>query len=143
MGRHLPRISMDGQWIPRSFHRVSSRRRSTQIGQSSSVKLEPDLRNYLNQLQDAAEGLAYLHENDIVHGDIKGLNALVGPYQRVVLCDFGLSKLESTVNTSTGGLGSPYWQSPELMLGGPRTKEADVYAFGIMVYEVPPYCGYI
>jgi serine/threonine protein kinase len=71
-----------------------------------------------------------------VHGDIKGLNALVAPGPRVALCDFGLSKLASTVNTSTGGLGTPYWQSPELMQGGSRTKAADVYAFGIMVYEV-------
>ena len=95
------------------------------------------------QLQDAAEGLAYLHENDIVHGDIKGLNALVTQGYRVVLCDFGLSKLANTVNTSTGGLGTIYWQSPELMLGGPRTKAADIYAFGIMVSEVSLACGHI
>ena len=85
---------------------------------------------------DAAKGLAYLHQNDIVHGDVKGLNALVTSDQRVVLCDSGFSKLDSTVNTSTGGRGTIYWQSPELMGGGPRTKEADVYAFGIMMYEV-------
>ena len=85
---------------------------------------------------DAAKGLAYLHQNDIVHGDVKGVNALVTLDQRVVLCDFGLAKLDSTANTSTGGRGTLYWQSPELMEGGPRTKEADVYAFGIMMYEV-------
>ncbi len=95
------------------------------------------------QLHDAAEGLAYLHQNDIVHGDIKGLNALVTPDQRVALCDFGLSKLASTINTSTGGHGTLYWQSPELMEGGPRTKEADVYAFGIMMYEVSLPCAFI
>jgi serine/threonine protein kinase len=80
--------------------------------------------------------LEYLHQNDVVHGDIKGLNALVTMEHRVALCDFGLSKLASSINTSTGGLGTPYWQSPELMQDGPRTKAADVYAFGIMVYEV-------
>ena len=78
-----------------------------------------------------------------MRGDVKGLNALVTRDHRVALCDFGLSKLASTVNTSTGGLGTPHWQSPELMLGGPRTKAADVYAFGIMVYEVSLSCGYI
>jgi serine/threonine protein kinase len=79
--------------------------------------------------------LAYLHENDIVHGAVKGLTALVTRDHQVTLCDFGLSQLDSMVDTSMDGPGD-YWQSPEVMLGGPRTKEADVYAFGIMVYEV-------
>jgi serine/threonine protein kinase len=70
-----------------------------------------------------------------VHGAIKGLNALVTRDHRIVLCHFGLSELAFIVDTSMDGL-EDYWQSPELMLGGPRTKEADVYAFGIMVYEV-------
>jgi serine/threonine protein kinase len=71
-----------------------------------------------------------------VHGDIKALNALVAQDHRVVLCDFGLSKLTSTISTTAGPQGKFYWQSPELMEGGPQTKEADVFAFGIMVYEV-------
>ena len=144
MGRHLSRVSLDGQWVPRPFHRLASRSRSDQIGERGSVEPQLDLREIVFiQLQDAAEGLAYLHQNDIVHGDIKGLNALVTRDHRVALCDFGLSKLASTFNTSTGGLGTLCWQSPELMLGGPRTKAADVYAFGIMVYEVSLPCGYI
>ena len=77
-----------------------------------------------------------------MHGDIKGLNALVAPDQRVALCDFGLSKPDSTFNAITIRHGMLYWQSPELMEGGPRTKEADVYAFGIMIYEVSLPCAY-
>ncbi len=55
---------------------------------------------------------------------------------RAVLCDFGLSRMVGVVAADSGGKGTPRWQSPEIMMGGPRSFQGDVYAFGITIYEV-------
>jgi serine/threonine protein kinase len=56
------------------------------------------------QLRDVIDGLSYLHSNDVVHGDLKGSNTLVTSNIRVVLCDFGLSKMSATLHSATGEL---------------------------------------
>ncbi|KAL0569538.1 hypothetical protein V5O48_012426 [Marasmius crinis-equi] len=89
---------------------------------------------------DIASGIEYLHNEDIVHGDLKELNILVREGCRACICDFGLSRL-----TMTHGLGptmscwtgtpSPY-TAPEILLGRLSTKETDVYAFGTLCYGI-------
>jgi serine/threonine protein kinase len=84
-----------------------------------------------------ASGLTFLHDQGILHGDVKGQNILVGEGPRAMLCDFGLSKIVEEAHVSSkGGLGTLRWQSPELMEGGPRSYESDVYAYGITIYQV-------
>ena len=61
---------------------------------------------------------------------------LVNPGIRAVICDFGLSRIVGVVAVDSGGKGTPRWQSPEIMMGGPRSFQGDVYAFGITIYEV-------
>ncbi|KAG8950053.1 hypothetical protein FRC00_007895, partial [Tulasnella sp. 408] len=87
---------------------------------------------------EIVEGLAYLHQSGIIHGDLKGNNALVSSGEHVLLCDFGLAKhVTSRTSTSLRGMGSIPWQSPELLQdSGRRTFQSDTYAFGILVYEV-------
>lgn len=81
-------------------------------------------------------GLEYLHKCGVVHGDIKGRNILVSSSIKGIVTDFGLAKLVDTQTASSQrGLGTIQWQSPEMLLGGPRTLESDVYAFGMTVYE--------
>ncbi|KIO24244.1 hypothetical protein M407DRAFT_26359 [Tulasnella calospora MUT 4182] len=90
-------------------------------------------------IRDLARGLNYLHQRGIIHGDIKGSNLLVSSSVPVygLVADFGLAKLEDTHTvTSLQGAGTPRWQSPELLYGGPRTFKSDVYAFGMTVYEI-------
>ncbi|KAG9041430.1 hypothetical protein FS837_012277 [Tulasnella sp. UAMH 9824] len=90
-------------------------------------------------IRDLARGLNYLHQQGVVHGDIKGSNILVSSSIPVygLVADFGLAKLEDTQTvTSQQGAGTPRWQSPELFYGGPRTFKSDVYAFGMTVYEI-------
>lgn len=89
-------------------------------------------------IRDLARGLNYLHQQGVIHGDIKGSNLLVSSSVPVsgLVADFGLAKLEDTHTvTSQQGAGTPRWQSPELFYGGPRTFKSDVYAFGMTVYE--------
>ncbi|KAG9044109.1 hypothetical protein FS837_008772 [Tulasnella sp. UAMH 9824] len=87
---------------------------------------------------EIAEGLAYLHQCGIIHGDLKGNNVLVSNDEHILLCDFGLAKhVTSRTSTSLRGVGSIPWQSPELLRDASRrTFQGDVYAFGITIYEV-------
>ena len=89
------------------------------------------------QLAQTAAGLAYLHEQSVVHGDVKGANILVfdGPSARI--CDFGLAKqADPNPGTTQNNVGSLYWMSPERLQDQTRTRESDVYAFGLTIYEV-------
>ncbi|KAG9100172.1 hypothetical protein FS749_016035 [Ceratobasidium sp. UAMH 11750] len=85
---------------------------------------------------DVSEGVAYLHQNDIIHGDIKSMNILVSREGIAKLADFGCTELKSTVRftTTTSVLAfSLRWTAPEMLTGAiARSKEADVYAFGMV-----------
>lgn len=90
-----------------------------------------------------ASGLAYLHSQNVIHGDIKALNVLLDDNLNPLLCDFGLTRiLDWDYNASSSvflnGAGSWRWLAPELMRenGLRKTHESDMYAFGITVSEV-------
>ncbi|PFH45547.1 hypothetical protein AMATHDRAFT_51608 [Amanita thiersii Skay4041] len=85
-----------------------------------------------------AEGMEYLHEEGIVHGDLKGANVLVGADRHVKIADFGLSiHLDATMSsTKRSTAGTTQWMAPELLLeGSSRTNESDVYAYGQLIIE--------
>lgn len=89
------------------------------------------------QIYEIADGLAYLHAQGIVHGDVKGENVLIASDLTVRLCDFGLAKIvNSATNPSLAGVGSLRWQAPELFSRASRTPKSDVYAFGLTISEV-------
>lgn len=90
------------------------------------------------QIRQVADALSFLHQNEIVHGDIKACNVLVSEDLRCVIGDFGLAKAASDV-TSIGleGQGSIRWKSPEILENdGGKTFASDVWAFGMLIYEV-------
>ncbi|CAE6420881.1 unnamed protein product [Rhizoctonia solani] len=89
----------------------------------------------------AAEGVAYLHGEGTVHGDIKGANILVSKDGYLKLTDFGNATLREytlkfTSTTSTPSI-SMRWTAPEIVLGEVGiSAEADVYALGMTLLEV-------
>ncbi|PPQ78259.1 hypothetical protein CVT25_011718 [Psilocybe cyanescens] len=96
---------------------------------------------------DIAHGLSYLHEQGIIHGDIKGANILVTESGRACLADFGLSRIQGAAELSESSSGSSSfqggttrWQAPELLdpeVDSPRlTMESDVYAYACVLYEI-------
>lgn len=94
-------------------------------------------------LEQVASGLARAHELDVVHRDLKPENVMVrrGDGERVTLVDFGLSKTIGAVEgrglTREGTLvGTPEYMSPEQWRGMKVDARTDVYAFGVMAYEL-------
>ncbi|MGE5466321.1 MAG: serine/threonine-protein kinase [Ignavibacteria bacterium] len=94
-----------------------------------------------------AEGLAYAHQRGIVHRDIKPANIMVLASGAAKITDFGIARIQqSDVKTRTGVLlGSPKYMAPEQVLGQPIDHRADIFALGIVLYEMltgkPPFAG--
>ncbi|CAE6488515.1 unnamed protein product [Rhizoctonia solani] len=118
------------------------------IGMVSTWETNGNVRNYL-QCEDLSvtdrlrlcteisEGVSYLHQAGIVHGDIKGNNVLISWDGTAMLTDFDDAELgeRSLVFTMTGKLAlSLRWTAPELVLGEltRKTRESDVYSLGMV-----------
>jgi eukaryotic-like serine/threonine-protein kinase len=88
-----------------------------------------------------AEALGYAHKHKIIHRDIKPSNILITETGEPMITDFGVAKvfeLEETQDlTGTGvGVGTPEYMAPEQGLGQLVDGRADIYALGIMLYEM-------
>ncbi|KAJ3564019.1 hypothetical protein NP233_g8569 [Leucocoprinus birnbaumii] len=92
---------------------------------------------------DIVRGLSYLHDENIIHGDLKGANILVNDSCEAFLADFGLSSVLSDTASVTAevrniGPGCSYrWLAPEFLnKPGRRSKAGDVWALGGVLYEI-------
>ncbi|HEY6175796.1 MAG TPA: serine/threonine-protein kinase, partial [Kofleriaceae bacterium] len=98
--------------------------------------------------------LAAIHDAGIVHADVKSDNVLVERIRgvdHVTLIDFGLARLESapaSVDVEGGEVmvsGTPEYMAPEVVCGGTAIRASDVYAAGVILYELltgaPPFLG--
>jgi eukaryotic-like serine/threonine-protein kinase len=98
------------------------------------------LERILNFARQIAEALAAAHAEGVVHRDLKPQNLLVDKNDQIFVCDFGLAKSfeEGAIGmTRTGAfLGTPRYMSPEQVEGKPADGRADLYAFGLILYEM-------
>jgi len=89
---------------------------------------------------DVCEGMSAAHEVGIVHRDLKPANVLINEKDEVKVVDFGVAAAQSTGDTEltkTGFvIGSPKYMAPEQILGKKVDQRADVYAMGIIMYEM-------
>ena len=94
--------------------------------------------NLLFKLQQVSIGLSYLHSQNVIHGSIRGSNILIGNEGRAVLAEFGLTRLKVEVCTlaPTESSTPQNWMALELFMGSPVSMKSDVYAFGLVIYEV-------
>jgi uncharacterized protein YjbI with pentapeptide repeats len=119
----------------------------------------PDLKQYLKRYAELnkpfpakigiqivyqlCQGMHFVHSKGIVHRDLKPGNVLIRKNGRLVITDFGLSKITGTVEqtlylaTNPGTLlGTFEYMSPEQVIGEEVTHSTDIYAMGVIMYEM-------
>eukprot|EP01094_Clydonella_sp_ATCC50884_P009723 TRINITY_DN1925_c2_g1_i2.p1 TRINITY_DN1925_c2_g1~~TRINITY_DN1925_c2_g1_i2.p1 ORF type:complete len:286 (-),score=62.58 TRINITY_DN1925_c2_g1_i2:131-988(-) len=95
-------------------------------------------------IRQILQGIAYLHENGIAHRDLKPENILVD-HDRVVICDFGLSKFFGRGQLLLTQCGTSGYVAPEVVRGGVYTNGVDIWTIGVITYilvsGIPPFSG--
>jgi tetratricopeptide (TPR) repeat protein len=98
------------------------------MGRSTDIKI--------TLLIEILQALDYLHRHGIVHRDLKPDNALVTAEEGVKVLDFGLAMLHEQIEESDLVAGTLAYMAPELLLGEQATQRSDLYAVGIIGYEL-------
>lgn len=81
--------------------------------------------------------LAHMHANSVIHRDLKAHNIFLTSRNIVKVGDFGISKvLDGTSALATTAVGTPYYLAPEVINGEPYGRKADVWALGVLLYEL-------
>ena len=106
-------------------------------GDGRSLKL-PQL---IDMSVQVASGMAYLEEQNYIHGDLAARNILVGENMICKVADFGLARIidEDIYEAHTGAKFPIKWTSPEAALYNRFTIKSDVWSFGIVLYEIITY----
>jgi serine/threonine-protein kinase len=97
------------------------------------------IKDAINYLQQACRGLAYAHQQGFVHCDIKPQNLMVSDEKVLKIADFGISRALDTVSRGEQTdvvWGSPYYISPEQAAGKAPSPATDIYALGVVAYEM-------
>ncbi|HEY4716451.1 MAG TPA: protein kinase [bacterium] len=87
------------------------------------------------------KALDYAHQNNIIHRDIKSNNIMLSKDNIIKILDFGLAKiLHDIINLQTRSMGTPFYASPEQILGDPKVMpidhRTDIYSLGITIFEM-------
>jgi len=95
-------------------------------------------RHIVKMATDVARGMSYLHsaKPPILHRDLKSANLLVDENFNVKVSDFGLSRVQAHHYTMTGHCGTYQWMAPEVIASQRYTEKADVYSYGICLWEL-------
>ena len=88
-------------------------------------------------ISQLASALEHVHAHRVLHRDLKTQNVFLTSSSDVKLGDFGISKTLSTnSNLAETVCGTPYYLSPELVMGQPYKEPSDVWALGVILFEL-------
>jgi serine/threonine protein kinase len=105
------------------------------IGKGERYTLEQSLK----MIRDLLAALDYAHKQGIVHRDIKPANLLIEPGGRIKLTDFGVARIQDSgeaTRTQGAMVGTLKYMSPEQVQGQPVDSRADLFAVGIVLYQL-------
>ncbi len=118
-GRHFLTMEyVDGEDLASLLHRIG------RLPEAKAIEIG----------RQVASGLHAAHERGVVHRDLKPANVMIDGHGRAKITDFGLA-----VTAAEGGgelAGTPPYMAPELFAGGAATVRSDLYALGLLLYEL-------
>ncbi|WP_253982807.1 protein kinase domain-containing protein [Pyxidicoccus xibeiensis] len=136
LGEHAGRLFLSMEYVEgETLQTVLDRERALAPARAARIALA------------LCEGLAAAHAAGVVHRDLKPANVLVEAGGRVVLTDFGIARATAgdTASSTQGLVGTPLYMSPEQLEGGEVDARADLYAMGLVLYQLltgePPFTG--
>ncbi|KAH6813270.1 ACT-like protein tyrosine kinase family protein [Perilla frutescens var. frutescens] len=85
---------------------------------------------------DVSKGMDFLHQNNIIHRDLKGANLLMDENEVVKVGDFGVARVKAQTGVMTAETGTYRWMAPEIIEHKPYDHKADVFSFGVVLWEL-------
>jgi eukaryotic-like serine/threonine-protein kinase len=87
-------------------------------------------------IRSMCSALHFAHQMGLVHCDIKPANIMIDDSQKILLTDFGIARMTDAATSTMVGFGTPAYMAPELVRGMDPTPQSDVYALGVVLYEM-------
>ena len=115
---------------------VMEKVRSITLEERMGAKRELELDEVHSILAQILAGLTCIHGAGIVHRDLKPANVMLTEDGTVKLTDFGIARIAAMGATGAGMVGTPSYMAPEQFSGGAVDARADVYACGVLLYEL-------
>ncbi|XP_024922183.1 serine/threonine-protein kinase STY8 isoform X2 [Ziziphus jujuba] len=94
------------------------------------------LQSLLRVAIDVSKGMNYLHQSNIIHRDLKAANLLMDENGVVKVSDFGVARVRAQSGVMTAETGTYRWMAPEVIEHKPYDHKADVFSFGVVLWEL-------